>query len=133
MSAKLASKYKITKALDHAIKTEGLKFVFLLRMCPLVPYNAFNYLMGLTKVSLFDYSMGSFGMLPATVVYVFIGTTVGSLTDLATGNYDAGVASLVFLIVGSILACGIIIFVSYKVKVYLNRMVENSEEISSSI
>ena len=109
--------------------------MLLLRLCPLVPYNAFNYIMGITSVSLFAYAVGNFGMLPATIVYVFIGTTVGSLTDLATGNYDAGVVPLIFLIVGSIGACGIIIYVSFKVKAYLNQFtdIQEEEDIHSSI
>lgn len=77
---KLADKYKVTKALDKAIKTEGLKFVLLLRLCPLVPFNAFNYLMGVTGVSFINYAIGGVGMIPGTVVYVFIGTTLGSIT-----------------------------------------------------
>ena len=83
--------------------------------------------MGITSVSFIDYTLGSFGMLPGTIVYVFIGTTIGSLTELATGNYDSGVGPLILLIVGSILACAIIIFVSYKVKVYLNQAIDQSE------
>ena len=117
---RLAQKYKVTKALDHSITTEGLKFVFLLRLCPLIPFNAFNYIMGITAVSLFDYVVGGFGMLPGTIAYVFIGTTVGSLTDLATGDYDKGIAPLIILIIGSIGACGLIIYISIKVKRFLN-------------
>lgn len=80
LSQSLANKYKVTKALDKAIQTEGLKFVLLLRLCPLVPFNAFNYAMGITAVSFFDYAIGGFGMIPGTIVYVFIGTTLGSIT-----------------------------------------------------
>lgn len=110
----------MTKALDKAIKTEGLKFVLLLRLCPLVPYNAFNYAMGITAVSFFDYAVGGLGMIPGTIVYVFIGTTLGSITQAATGDYDGGPAVLVMLIVGSILACVAIVWVSVVVKRYLN-------------
>ena len=52
----------------------------MLRLCPLVPYNAFNYLMGVTAVSFAHYAIGGTGMIPATIVYVFIGTTLGSIT-----------------------------------------------------
>lgn len=78
-SEKFAQKYSVTKALDRAIKTEGLKVVTLLRMCPLVPFTYFNYVMGITSVSFFDYSIGSMAILPGTIVYVFIGTTIGSI------------------------------------------------------
>ena len=40
----MAKKYAIIGALDKAMETEGLKFTFLLRLCPLVPFNAFNYM-----------------------------------------------------------------------------------------
>lgn len=119
-SEEFAQKYKVTKALDKAIQTEGLKVVLLLRLCPLVPFSYFNYVMGITAVSFFDYSIGGFGMIPGTIVYVFVGTTIGSITDAATGNYDAGPAGLALLIVGSVLACVAIIYVSYVVKKYLN-------------
>ena len=113
-------KYKVTRALDHAFKIEGLKVVALLRMCPLVPFTAFNYVMGITSVSFFDYTIGSIAILPGTIVYVFIGTTIGSITDAATGNYDAGPAGLILLIVGSVLACVAIVYISIVVKKYLN-------------
>ena len=78
-SESFANKYRVTKALDKAFKTEGLKVVLLLRLCPLVPFSYFNYAMGITAVSFFDYAVGGVGMLPGTVVYVFIGTTIGSI------------------------------------------------------
>ena len=127
VSEKWAAKYRVTKALDYAIKTEGLKVVLLLRLCPLVPFTFFNYIMGITGVSFFNYAVGGVGMLPGTIVYVFVGTTIGSIQDAASGNYDAGPAGLVLLIVGSILACVAIIYVSIMVKKYLNQAIEREE------
>ena len=94
--------------------------VLLLRMCPLVPFTYFNYVMGITVVSFLDYAIGGFGMIPGTIVYVFVGTTIGSIQDAASGNYDSGAAGLVFLIVGCVLACAAIIYVSIVVKRYLD-------------
>ena len=116
----MAEKYAIVGALDKAMETEGLKFTFLLRLCPLVPYNAFNYMMGITGVKFWDYAIGGFGMIPGTVVYVFIGTTVSNIADAATGNYEQSTLSLVFIIVGTILALLAIIYISCVVKKYLN-------------
>ena len=120
LSEGLASKYKVTKALDKAIRTEGLKFVLLLRLCPLVPFNAFNYAMGITAVSFFHFALGGVGMIPGTIVYVFVGTTLGSITQAATGDYSGGTGALIMLIVGSVLACVAIVWVSIVVKRYLN-------------
>lgn len=70
------------------MKDEGLKFTFLLRLCPLVPFNAFNYIMGVTGVKFWDFALGGFGMIPGTIVYVFLGTTISNITDAAMGEYE---------------------------------------------
>eukprot|EP00354_Favella_ehrenbergii_P010775 CAMPEP_0170467436 /NCGR_PEP_ID=MMETSP0123-20130129/11016_1 /TAXON_ID=182087 /ORGANISM="Favella ehrenbergii, Strain Fehren 1" /LENGTH=81 /DNA_ID=CAMNT_0010733803 /DNA_START=683 /DNA_END=928 /DNA_ORIENTATION=+ len=80
--------------------------------------------MGITAVSFFAYAVGGIGMLPGTLVYVFVGTTIGSIQEAASGDYDAGSAGLALLIVGSVLACAAIIYVSIVVKRYLNAAVE---------
>ena len=56
------------RGVDGAIAREGLKVVLLLRLSPLIPYNALNYALSLTAVGLRDYVLGSWlGMLPGTV------------------------------------------------------------------
>lgn len=67
------------KALDRAVSQEGFKIVFLTRLCPLFPFNLLNYALGITQVSLKDYVLGSFGMIPATIVYVYSGSLVGDI------------------------------------------------------
>ena len=124
----MAEKHAIVGALDKAMETEGLKFTFLLRLCPLVPYNAFNYMMGITGVKFWDYAIGGFGMIPGTVVYIFIGTTVSNIADAATGNYEQSTLSLVFIIVGTILALLAIIYISCVVKKYLNDALDKKEK-----
>jgi uncharacterized membrane protein YdjX (TVP38/TMEM64 family) len=63
--AKLAYKNKRFAAIDRAISRNGLKFVTLLRLSPLLPLAASNYLYGLTSVDLGSYVLGSWiGMLP---------------------------------------------------------------------
>lgn len=73
------------KALDRAVSQEGLKIVFLTRLCPLLPFNLLNYALGITQVSLKDYVLGSFGMIPGTILYVYSGSLVG---DLAAINVE---------------------------------------------
>ena len=51
-----------------------------------MPFNVLNYLFGITAVSLKDYLIGGFGMIPGTIVYVYIGTTIGNVADLASGK-----------------------------------------------
>ncbi len=78
-------------ALDAAIGDHGLKLVILVRLSPLVPFNLLNYALGLTRVRLRDYALGSFlGMLPVTLLYVYVGSMAGQLVSLARGTADVG-------------------------------------------
>ena len=71
-------------AIDDAIADEGFKIVMLLRLSPLFPFSLLNYALGLTKVSFRDYAVASWlGMLPATVLYVYLGSVVTSLGALS--------------------------------------------------
>ncbi|MDM9382919.1 TVP38/TMEM64 family protein [Chlorogloeopsis sp. ULAP01] len=72
------------KAIDRAVATEGFKIVLLTRLSPLFPFNLLNYAFGITQVSLKDYILGSIGMVPGTVMYVYIGSVAGNLAMINT-------------------------------------------------
>jgi len=73
-------------AIDQAVGKEGLKIVLLTRLSPVFPFNLLNYAFGITKVSLKDYFIGSVGMIPGTIMYVYIGSLAGSLARIGTEN-----------------------------------------------
>lgn len=123
-AAKMAAKYRVIKAIDQVLEKEGLKFTFLLRLCPLIPFNAFNYVMGVTSVRFKSYALAGFGMIPGTIVYVFVGTTIGNIADAASGDFEGGSATLVLLILGTILAFVGIVYVSIVVRRYLNKQLK---------
>ncbi|MEO6860581.1 MAG: TVP38/TMEM64 family protein [Microcoleus sp.] len=72
--------------LDRAVSKEGLKIVFLTRLCPLLPFNLLNYALGITQVSLKDYVLGSFGIIPGTMMYVYSGSLVGDIAAIGTAS-----------------------------------------------
>lgn len=81
------NRYTILRALDASLHGHrGLKIVLLLRLSPLVPFTALNYMMSVTSVSLKTYTLGLVGMVPAVVAYSFLGTTAGGLTREAGGE-----------------------------------------------
>jgi uncharacterized membrane protein YdjX (TVP38/TMEM64 family) len=89
------------RGVDQAIEREGLKVVLLLRLSPLIPYNALNYALSLTGVGLRDYVVGSWiGMLPGTVLYVWLGAGARSLAAVLSGTYDRPAAWLVLFAAG---------------------------------
>jgi uncharacterized membrane protein YdjX (TVP38/TMEM64 family) len=50
------------------------------------PFNLLNYAYGVTGVSLKDYILASIGMIPGTLMYVYIGSLAGSIATLGTGT-----------------------------------------------
>ncbi len=71
-------------AIDRAVGREGLKIVLLTRLSPIFPFNLLNYAFGITGVSLKDYFIGSVGMIPGTIMYVYIGSLAGSLARIGS-------------------------------------------------
>ncbi len=74
-------------AIDAAIGEGGFKIAFLLRLSPIVPYNLVNYALGVTRMRLREYVAASWlGMLPGTVLYVYLGSLVTSASELLSGT-----------------------------------------------
>jgi uncharacterized membrane protein YdjX (TVP38/TMEM64 family) len=82
---KIASNAKF-KSIDEAIAREGGKIIFLIRLSPAFPFNLLNYALGLTKVSLKDYVVGTTGIIPGTIMYVYLGSLAGNLATLGAGE-----------------------------------------------
>jgi uncharacterized membrane protein YdjX (TVP38/TMEM64 family) len=104
------------KALDRAVHREGLKIVFLTRLCPLFPFNLLNYALGITRVSLKDYVLGSSGMIPGTVMYVYSGSLVGSMATICTidrsENLQAQIANWSINIISLLATCAVTVLIS---------------------
>lgn len=69
-------------AIDKAVGREGFKIVLLTRLSPVFPFNLLNYGLGVTGVSLRDYVLGCIGMIPGTIMYVYIGSLAGSIATI---------------------------------------------------
>jgi uncharacterized membrane protein YdjX (TVP38/TMEM64 family) len=60
--------------LVEAINAEGWRLVGLLRLASLVPGTVTNYLLGVTRIGLWPYTLATFvGLAPQTVLFVYIG------------------------------------------------------------
>jgi len=71
-------------AIDSAVAHEGFKIVLLTRLSPVFPFNLLNYAFGVTGVSLKDYALGSIGMIPGTIMYVYLGSLAGDLARIGS-------------------------------------------------
>ncbi len=116
---------KIAKfqAIDRAIARQGLKIVFLLRLSPLFPFNLLNYALGITQVSLRDYILGSLGMIPATILYVYIGSLAGNVAMLGMPqpiDPQAQLGKWALQIVGFVATIGVTIYITKVAKTALD-------------
>ncbi len=90
-------------AIDRATTESGWLIVLLIRLSPLFPFSASNYLLSLTGVSLRHFFFASWiGMLPGTILYVYLGSAANSLLALADNGVQAGTAGRAMFGVGLI-------------------------------
>ena len=101
--------------------------MLLLRLSPLVPFNVFNYVCGLTSVSLRDFVLGGVGMLPGTVVYVYLGASLASIGAQLSRPHST--LQILLLIIGTLFAIAGLIFISHKVKKILDTIISKKEEV----
>lgn len=76
-------------AIDRAVGEQGRRIVLLLRLSPVIPFNLLNYALGLTRVHLGDYVLAGVGMLPGTLLYVYLGAVAGQAAAVAGGGEAA--------------------------------------------
>ncbi len=101
------------KAIDETVAREGWKIVGLTRLSPIFPFNLLNYAYGITKVSLRDYFLASWiGMLPGTVMYVYIGSLAGDLATLGAGGGPATTAQWALRVVGLLATVTVTVYVT---------------------
>lgn len=100
-------------SIDRAVGEQGLKIIFLLRLSPAFPFTFLNYALGLTRVSLRDYALASFGMIPGTILYVYYGKLIGDVAALASGAApEKGAAYYAVLGVGLVATVVVTAFVT---------------------
>lgn len=112
----VASKVKANPrfgAIDRAVGRQGFKIVFLTRLSPVFPFNLLNYAYGITDVRLRDYFLASWiGMLPGTVMYVYLGSAAQNLAALVAGRVEGGMARQVLFAVGLLATIAVTVYVT---------------------
>lgn len=114
VEGKIAGNEKFA-AIDEAVAREGFKIVMLTRLSPAFPFTLLNYGYGVTKVGLRDYALASWiGMIPGTIMYVYLGT----LAETATGEQTTGEIAL--KVVGLIATIAVTVYVTKVARAALN-------------
>ncbi len=117
------------KAIDEAVAQEGWKIVGLTRLSPIFPFNLLNYSFGLTNVAFKDYVLASWiGMMPGTVMYVYLGSLAGELATLGAGGGTRTTAEWVLYGVGLIATVAVTVYVTKIAKQALSQKIEDNPE-----
>jgi uncharacterized membrane protein YdjX (TVP38/TMEM64 family) len=127
---KFIQKVRLMKAIDDSILEMPLTIMVLLRLSPLIPFNALNYIMSGSSIPAKDYVVGLLGMIPATVAYVFVGASIHAAAKASTQNQAP---TTILFIVGGITALLAVVLISYyatkKIKSKMNDFDEDKEQI----
>lgn len=101
-------------AVDSAIGDGGWKVIALLRLVPLFPFSAGNYMFGLTSARFWPYVAASWlFMLPGTFMYVYIGYLgVTSLEAASSADASVGFGRIALLVVGLLALVGATIYLT---------------------
>merc|ERR1711982_123486 len=127
----LTTKYPLFEAVDTALEDKGLRIMCLLRLSPIIPFNALNYIAGITAISLTAYTWAMIAILPGIILYIFLGATAGSLTDSSQSS-DNNTVKIVSIVVGIVFGILAIAAVSYYAKKELNKAIERQKEEASA-
>ncbi len=108
------------ESINKGLEEDGKFYLLSLRLIPAFPFFLINLLMGISKISVFQFFLVSqIGMLPGTIVYVNAGTQLASL------NNPKDIVSLPLLL--SFLALGLLpLFAKFIVnKIKINKIYKN--------
>ncbi|TLD41955.1 MAG: putative DedA family protein [Candidatus Jettenia ecosi] len=95
---------------EKKIAGQGFRFIFTLRLIPIIPFNGLNISAGLSGIKYRDYLLGSaLGMIPGTFLYTYF---ADSLFQGATGSWKNALINLI--IAGSLLILISLIPILYK-------------------
>jgi uncharacterized membrane protein YdjX (TVP38/TMEM64 family) len=100
----LASRARL-QDFDTALGRDGWRFVFLLRISPVMPFAVTSYVLGASSVTMTNYLIGTLGALPALFGYVIVGTLARAGLAAATQGSDI----VRWLMIGAGLAATIVL------------------------
>ncbi|MCG8481556.1 MAG: TVP38/TMEM64 family protein [Spirochaetales bacterium] len=120
-------------AIDKAVGREGWKIVLLTRLSPIFPFNLLNYAYGLTAVSAPSYFFSSWiGMLPGTVMYVYIGSLAANLATLGSASGERDTVQWILYGVGLVATIAVTLFVTRIARRALKTAIDDTSDTSTT-
>jgi uncharacterized membrane protein YdjX (TVP38/TMEM64 family) len=123
VARRIAGRPNLT-AIARAVETAGFKIVLLTRLSPALPFNLLNYAFGLTAVPFRTYLLASWiGMLPGTIMYVYVGSAAKNLATLMSGEAQGSAPQQALFAIGLAATAAATIIVTRHAKRALNEVV----------
>ena len=126
-----AAGYKVLHAVDLALGREGLKLNVLMRLSPVIPFSAFNYVIATTRVRWSDFATALGAILPGTCVYVYVGVTAsqgaGSI-DGAADQDETKDLTIGLLVAGVVASMGALVALGFYSKQQFDKIVQDAVE-----
>ncbi len=114
--------------LDQLLAAEGWKIVLVTRLIPFFPFKLSNYLFGLTKFKLRDFSIGTFfGIWPITIFNVYVGSITADLSALGTASTKSNLEWIVY-ISGFVISIFAVIYISHRARHALKKYLPDKEQ-----
>ena len=104
------------KAIDTTIHKEGWQFVFLLRLCFLIPFNVSNYVFGVSSIKLKDFVLGGFGTLPFVFFEIYTGACATDIQKAISGKQELGPVKIAVMVASCVLGVFVVVYVTKRVK-----------------
>merc|ERR1719161_3350006 len=77
---RFSARYPIVRAVDRAFESQGFRLFVLLRVSPAMPFNALNYIGGITSIKFRSYCAATcVGIVPDILWTIFVGAAFGTV------------------------------------------------------
>mmetsp|Transcript_20978 Transcript_20978/g.52036 ORF Transcript_20978/g.52036 Transcript_20978/m.52036 type:complete len:355 (+) Transcript_20978:150-1214(+) len=126
----MAFSYPLFQAIERALETNGLKIMVLLRLSPLIPFNALDYISGITSISLKDYALALLAILPGAIVLCIAGATASSLSDKSTTENST--IKIISIVVGLVSGGYGVYLAGHYSKMELDRILAAQAQVDST-
>jgi pyruvate/2-oxoglutarate dehydrogenase complex dihydrolipoamide dehydrogenase (E3) component/uncharacterized membrane protein YdjX (TVP38/TMEM64 family) len=116
--------------IDRAVADEGWKIVLLTRLSPVFPFTLLNYAFGLTRVKFSHYVLASWlGMIPGTVMYVYL----GSLVNVGADQRQRTTSEWVLYGVGLLATVAVTVFVTRLARRALAKKIDSNAKTEQNL
>jgi uncharacterized membrane protein YdjX (TVP38/TMEM64 family) len=101
------------RAIDDAVAKDGWKVVGLIRLSPVFPFIAMNFVFGLTRIPFVHFVLITWvSILPVCVMFVYLGSLLGDIAALGSQPIATGKAKWIVTAFGAVTTVIVTIFVT---------------------